>query len=577
MLGRTRQLVRFTGNRRTRRPLSFRPRMETLEDRRTPTAAPLDITSGMTLSPEYLSGVVSTAYQRFLGRQPDPAGLAISVDQLANGMRDEQLEAVLISSPEYVQNHGGPGASWVAGVYQDLLGRQPDPVGLQVWTDDLAAGSPPEQIALALASGPEREAARVIGNYQKFLGRNPDQSEVANGLNLFANGLTNEQMAAAFAASPEDQAIHLNDVGTWVAGAYKDLLGRFPGGDEIDALAQAITGVAATDGPAWGYNPTPLPVASESMDALGHLWGVISLTKNADQAPWLSDQFGQGEDASDLAAEPTPGSAGTAAVSWADILAARPLIQDAVILFDEARHASGDQETALVDQGNQLLAEAGQLVLVAQDIWSNLWGDAIQPNHTEAPPQSASWNPIDWFIPPAYASEPTPPGTTPLLGQQLLDWVKKQYGGPSVPYAGQTTCSTLFQKAFTEVGAANANANADGTWTPGTLVGTVTQNNTSALSSAQPGDLIYYGPNTAVHWFTFGTVQTAQGPQLVTYDHWYTAGPQGHWAMLEKTDPDGQLELLEQNSPTKFVTKEMVNFNQGIIGGSVQIFRAIPQ
>jgi hypothetical protein len=80
-------------------------------------------------SSEYFTNLVSAFYQQVLHRQPDSAGAAFWVSQLQHGVTDEQLEANLLSSTEYVTDHGGGGSTWVTGVYNDLLGRAPDAGG----------------------------------------------------------------------------------------------------------------------------------------------------------------------------------------------------------------------------------------------------------------------------------------------------------------------------------------------------------------------------------------------------------------------------------------------------------------
>ena len=64
-------------------------------------------------------------------------------------------------------------------------------------------------------------------------------------------------------------------------------------------------------------------------------------------------------------------------VAWNGILLARDLIVQAVVLFDQAQHASGPQQSDLVHRGNGLLAQAGQDVQSAQTIWTELHAELL--------------------------------------------------------------------------------------------------------------------------------------------------------------------------------------------------------
>src|SRR5262249_23614089 len=80
----------------------------------------------LTHSDEYFANiVVIPAYQHYLGRFPEPTGLAGWVAELRAGLSDEQLAAGFIGSPEYFLHAGGTNRSWVTFMYHDILGRDP--------------------------------------------------------------------------------------------------------------------------------------------------------------------------------------------------------------------------------------------------------------------------------------------------------------------------------------------------------------------------------------------------------------------------------------------------------------------
>jgi len=58
-------------------------------------------------SPESLARIVTALYQGVLGRPVDPQGLASGIAALEKGMTPAQLESLLASSVEYINDHGG--------------------------------------------------------------------------------------------------------------------------------------------------------------------------------------------------------------------------------------------------------------------------------------------------------------------------------------------------------------------------------------------------------------------------------------------------------------------------------------
>jgi hypothetical protein len=187
------------------------------------------VSLGLTQSTGYYSHVITSAYQSYLQRSPDVSGLAYWVGRLQKGLCDEELEAGFIGSAEYIQNHGGTGDAWVGGMYQDLLGRRPDPAGLQYWLDRLHQGADPHAIAYGFAASPEREAMRVREDYFKYLGRTPAQAEVDYWVDQFINhGRSNEGVIGGFVGSLEYYQRHYANVPDYLASAYQDILGRTP-------------------------------------------------------------------------------------------------------------------------------------------------------------------------------------------------------------------------------------------------------------------------------------------------------------------------------------------------------------
>jgi uncharacterized repeat protein (TIGR03803 family) len=185
------------------------------------------LAAGLVSSPEYFTKLVANLYQQILHRSSDPAGSSYWVSQLKGGMTDEEVEANLCSSAEYIASHGGGGSTWLTGLYHDLLDRMPDAAGLSAWTAALAAGESFYQVALAFATSAEHEGDVVIQDYEQFLERSPSAAEVSAWVNAFGHGgLTNEAIIADFLSSAEFFQSHGDSDANWFPAAYQALLGQ---------------------------------------------------------------------------------------------------------------------------------------------------------------------------------------------------------------------------------------------------------------------------------------------------------------------------------------------------------------
>jgi hypothetical protein len=137
------------------------------------------VASELTACREHENQLVAGYYQHFLGRTPSQAELKVWVDQIVNGSRtQEDVKAAFLLSDEYLQSHtpahyqaqhvadpeaiysygsylmagtgpgdryltehGGDSVDWLFGAYHDVLGRQPEVTGLNVWLNTLGSNT----------------------------------------------------------------------------------------------------------------------------------------------------------------------------------------------------------------------------------------------------------------------------------------------------------------------------------------------------------------------------------------------------------------------------------------------------
>jgi hypothetical protein len=187
------------------------------------------IANALTHSAESYAHFITDAYRRYLGRTPAASEVAAWVGLMQQGLSDERLEAGFIGSAEYIANHGGAGAGWVKGMYQDLLGRSPAQAEVDSWVRLMAGGMSADQVAYGFAASAEREGQRITADYQRYLGRAPSAGEVSSWVNAFLHGASNETVVAGFVGSPEyfqDPQQGNSSRLLWLDSAFQEILYR---------------------------------------------------------------------------------------------------------------------------------------------------------------------------------------------------------------------------------------------------------------------------------------------------------------------------------------------------------------
>jgi uncharacterized protein (TIGR03118 family) len=163
---------------------------------------------------------VDQVYQNLLNRQADPMGLAFWSNQLNQGATRSQIVLGIESSTESLQVQ-------VQQVYQQFLHRAADPAGLSFWVGALQSGQTLSQVRAGIAGSTEYFQSRGGGTnngfltalYQDALNRAIDSTGQAFYTAQLINGATTAQVAAQVFASTE----FLQDL---VKGYYQAFLHR---------------------------------------------------------------------------------------------------------------------------------------------------------------------------------------------------------------------------------------------------------------------------------------------------------------------------------------------------------------
>ncbi len=169
-----------------------------------------------TEKPHSLERLVTLLYRTFLGREPDPGGLA----GWAGLIRQARLTMALqgfIPSGEFQgllpdRTNRAAVTAVVTRLYQQVLGRAPDPAGLQGWVDFIIATGNLEAVATGFLASQESEGRSqtfrdyVTTLYRTFLERDPEPA----GLDAWESVLRNtllQVINSGFVPSQEFQGL----------------------------------------------------------------------------------------------------------------------------------------------------------------------------------------------------------------------------------------------------------------------------------------------------------------------------------------------------------------------------------
>ncbi|MCC2312919.1 SpoIID/LytB domain-containing protein [Cellulomonas xiejunii] len=115
----------------------------------------------------------------------------------------------------------------VRALYNDVLGREPEPAGLANWTNVVATTNNPRLVADGIVNSKERLQALVTTEYVRALRRGPEPEGLANWVGYMERGATVSDLQIGIFASQESlNVLGGGDTRAWVAGMYAALLGR---------------------------------------------------------------------------------------------------------------------------------------------------------------------------------------------------------------------------------------------------------------------------------------------------------------------------------------------------------------
>lgn len=167
---------------------------------------------------------ISRAFRSVLHRDPYPMEVRrYRVLMAENGWREADVRRDLSQRTDY-RRYSARGRSFqpdtvIRSAYQDILGRDPDPEGLRNYRDKMIReGWSERDVREALRTSPEyasmdrrhASADRIIQRaYQQILGREPDPSGMETyRRNIVENGWDEQDVRQALLRSPEYRRTH---------------------------------------------------------------------------------------------------------------------------------------------------------------------------------------------------------------------------------------------------------------------------------------------------------------------------------------------------------------------------------
>jgi hypothetical protein len=228
----------------------------------------------------------------------------------------------------------------VARLYADLLHRTPSDAESAYWTDVLASGASPAQVAGLFTGSAEYRANLVRQDYLDFLGREPEPAALGYWVNQLASGVTEQGLAAKLLGSDEffrqqasvarhwsvapkagtKQAPHfqLDPVRDWLTGVYGVVLGRMPDaaglaywegrlghGTPRESVAFGL--LTSAEAETWVVTDSYNDLLGRPPDGPGVAWWVSALGHGLTPSGLVAELAGSAEYSFNLSQPPGPG------------------------------------------------------------------------------------------------------------------------------------------------------------------------------------------------------------------------------------------------------------------------------
>lgn len=151
----------------------------------------------------YLGSIVDGLYQQLLGRDPELDGRTYWIGQLRTGAKTvAKVARAIIEDGEFWAKAGATNSGFVTRVYERVLDRSPSPADLSYWVGRLNAGDHPDVVGLAIYQSSESRGIRADALADRFLHRPPTTGERSGWVStLGSNGGDDIAVSRSIAAT----------------------------------------------------------------------------------------------------------------------------------------------------------------------------------------------------------------------------------------------------------------------------------------------------------------------------------------------------------------------------------------
>lgn len=178
--------------------------------------------------------IVTKLYQQVLGRAPEPAGLDYWVDRINAGATYGTVASGIFESAERLD-------PIIKQYYRDYLRREAEPAGVTFYRELWRADGGPDNVVANIISSEEFFASAggtnrlwVTELYRRLLGREPDAAGLDYWTTRLDSGqLSRQQVVFGFTRSNENFTNLIN-------GWYQQYLGRAPSADELSTRVERM-------------------------------------------------------------------------------------------------------------------------------------------------------------------------------------------------------------------------------------------------------------------------------------------------------------------------------------------------
>ena len=174
---------------------------------------------------------------------------------------------------------------FAAGLYYDVLNRQPLRAEVAGWDSAMSRGMTATQVAQLFIQSPEYRTNTIEADYRDFLGRAVEPAGLIGWLSLMQQGLNSQQVLAGFLTSSEYFARQGSTLSGWLTGLYQNLLHRAPDPASLTTWIQDIQNGLSASTVEWAIETSPEAYTVDVSNAYQTLLGRNG--SSSEISPWV--------------------------------------------------------------------------------------------------------------------------------------------------------------------------------------------------------------------------------------------------------------------------------------------------